>query len=91
MMDNDEKVKKLMKKKERLENFIEQKVREGKDAKYQLEREIEELQTKIEGFGKAQVREEPESNNLNLEWLESIERKIEAEEKELECPVCLEV
>ena len=35
--------------------------------------------------------EKPESNNLNLEWLESVERKIEAEEKELECPVCLEV
>ena len=33
----------------------------------------------------------PESNNLRLKWLESLERKIEAEEKELEGPVCLEV
>ena len=91
MMDKDEKVKKLMEKKERLENFIEQKVMENKEAKYQLEREIEQLQRKIEDFGKAKMGEKPESNNLNLEWLESVERKIEAEEKELECPVCLEV
>ena len=34
---------------------------------------------------------ESKSHNLNLQWLESIERKIEAKEKKLECPVCFEV
>ena len=37
------------------------------------------------------VQSESESHNLRLQWLESIESRIETEEKELECSVCLEV
>ena len=89
--DKDDKLKWLLDKKNGLENFIDEEVRESKNAKDQLERAIEELRTKLESHGKAEIRLEPETNNLNLKWLESIESKIETEEKELECPVCLEV
>ena len=37
------------------------------------------------------VQLDSESHNLRLQWLESIESRIETEEKELECSVCLEV
>ena len=89
--DKDDKLKWLLDKKNGLENFIDEEVRESKNAKDQLERAIEELKTKLESLGKAEIRLEPETNNSNLKWLESIESKIETEEKELECPVCLEV
>ena len=36
-------------------------------------------------------RGQSEKLNLNLEWLDSIKRKIADKEKELECPICLEV
>ena len=84
---------KLLKKKHALEKFIEEKVTENKQAKKQLERELEEIKAKIDDLGKIE-HVEPESEereNLNLKWLESIQRKIEAKQKELECPVCLEV
>ena len=89
--DKDDKLKWLLDKKNGLENFIDEEVRESKNAKDQLERAIEELRTKLESRGKAEIRLEPETNNSKLKWLESIESKIETEEKELECPVCLEV
>ena len=89
--ENDEKLKKLLKQKNSLENFIEEKVSKSKDAKNQLEREIEEIKTKIDNLSKVE-RAAPESNNLKVKWLlESIESRIEAEMKELECPVCFEV
>ena len=45
---------------------------------------------KVDDLSKVE-RVQPESHNWRLNWLESIQRKIEAKEKELECPVCLEV
>ena len=91
--DKDEKLKKFMKKKERFENFIEEKVKESREAKHHLEREIEEIKRKVEDLNKVESMEQPESecHNLRLKWLDSIESKIEAEKRELECPVCLEV
>ena len=89
--DKDEKVEKLLRKKNSLENFIEEKVNESRDAKDQLEREIKEIKIKISSLSTVE-RMPPESNNLKLKWLmESIESRIEAEQKELECPVCFEV
>ena len=89
--DNDEKLKKLLKMKNSLENFIEAKVSESKVAKDQLEREIEEIKIKMDDLNKFE-RTAPECNNLKAKWLlESIESRIEAEKKELECPVCFEV
>ena len=36
-------------------------------------------------------RGQSEKLNLNLEWLDSVEKKIADKEKELECPICPEV
>ena len=77
-----------------MENFLDKKVSESKYARDQLEREMEKVKSKIGGLNEvetAQPGSVAESNNLRLKWLESLERKIEVEEKELECPVCLEV
>ena len=87
----EEKLKKLFKKKHKLENSNEEKIRESNEAKCQLQREIKEIKTKMENLrqfnGKVE-RVQSESHNL---WLQSVESKIETKEKELECPVCLEV
>ena len=92
--DQDQKLENLLKRKNKLENFIDKIVIESKYARDQLERQMEQVKNKIGGLNEVEtVQPEslPESNNLRLKWLESLERKIEAEEKELECPVCLEV
>ena len=90
--DKDEKIKKFLKKKNKLENFIEEQVGKSRKAKHELEREILDIKRKLEDLSKANstVEERPEGS-LRLKWLESIESRIENEEKELECPICLEV
>ena len=89
--NKDEKLKKLLNKKHRLEKFIEEKVSKNREARDHLERALEEIKTKMEDLSKVESVQQPESPNLKLILLESIESKIEAKEKELECPVCLEV
>ena len=88
--EKDEKLKKIQEKKNRLEKFLDVKGAENKNAKDQLERELEEIKNKIDNLRKVGdlSKVEPESQNLRLNWLEDW---IEAKEKELECPVCLEV
>ena len=91
--EKDEKVKKLLKKKRQLENYIDEKMKENMAAKSQLKRELAEIKTKMDDLSKVESLLQPESHNTP--WpalmLESIEKKIKAKEKELECPVCLEV
>jgi len=82
----DAKLEKLSEKKTRLGNFIDKTVDENKNARRQLEREVVEIKAKIEALNKV---EEPQPKNSEL--LEYIDSQIEAKEKELECPVCLEV
>ena len=92
--DKEEKLKKFVKKKNKLENFIEEQVSKSRKAKHQVEREILEIKGRMEDLSKVDKVErvqQPESQNLRLKWLESIESRIENEEKELECPICLEV
>ena len=82
----DAKLEKLSEKKTRLENFIDKTVDESKNARRQLEREVEEIKAKIEALNRVE-----EQQPKNSELLEYIDSQIEAKEKELECPVCLEV
>ena len=94
--DVDARIGELQDRKKELEDLIEEKVRESKDARDQLEREIERVKNKLEGLSNVktalvQPASLGEGDNLRLKWLESLESKIETEEKELECPVCLEV
>ena len=82
----DAKLEKLSEKKKRLENFIDKTVDESKNARRLLEREVEEIKAKIETLNKVE-----ELQPKSYELLEYIGKQIEAKEKELECPVCLEV
>ena len=91
--DEDQKLEKLLIKKNKLENFIAERMSDNKQAKRQLEKEIEDIKAKRE----SQRSQETERNKIeelqpeNLRLLEYIDSKIEAKEKELECPVCFEV
>ena len=86
--EKERKLEKLLKKKNKLENFIEEKIREQKETKRRLEKEIEEIKARSKETQKAS---KCESQPGSLELLEYIDGQIESKEKELECPVCLEV
>ena len=70
---------------------MEEQVSKSRKAKDLLEREILEIKEKIEDLSKVESLQQQPESSLKLKWLESIESRIEMEEKELECPVCLEV
>ena len=65
---------------------MEKKLCESKDGKRQLKKEMEEIKEKIEALNKVKALQ-PE----NVKLLDYVNDQIEAKEKELECPVCLEV
>ena len=94
--DSDEKVLKIKKKKDKLERFLDIEGSRHSSARQRLEQTIGEIKTEIDksrqvGESSMPERGQSEKLNLNLEWLDSIERKIADKEKELECPICLEV
>ena len=87
--DKDEKLDKLLKKKNKLENFIEEKVSENKETKRRLEKEIKEIKVRFKETQLARKSEaQPESLKLLAEYVND---QIESKETELECPVCMEV
>ena len=87
--DKGRKLEKLLKKKNKLENFIEEKVREQKETKRRLEKEIEEIKAKFTETQRASESEaQPESLKLLVDYING---QIESKEEELECPVCLTV
>ena len=87
--DKDKKLDKLLKKKNKLENFIEEKVSENKETKRRLEKEIKEIKVRFKETQLARKSEaQPESLKLLVEYIND---QIESKEKELECPVCMEV
>ena len=81
----------LAREKEDLEKDIDRNVEEAKRDIAALEEEIKSL--RIGSPSKAvKSKEEPKpKRNPNIQLLEYIENKIEAKQKELECPVCLEI
>ena len=81
----------LAREKEDLEKDIDRNVEEATRDIAALEEEIKSL--RIDSPSKAvKSKEEPQpKRNPNMQLLEYIENKIEAKQKELECPVCLEV
>ena len=96
MRDSDERVLLVKGKKDKLEKFLDIEGSWHWSARNQLEQTIENIKTKIDksrhvGEPSMPERGQSEKLNLNLEWLDSIERKIADKEKELECPICLEV
>ena len=94
----DEELNNSLKKKRMLEDFLTQEVDSNKQAKVHLEREIEAIKARMEDMNKSKDSKpdtvsdtvdkmKPETQKL----LFHINRKIEAKEADLECPVCLEV
>ena len=87
--DKERKLEKLLKKKNKLEKFIEEKVSENKKSKRGLEKEIKEIKVRFKETQRARKSEaQPESLKLLMEYIND---QIESKEKELECPVCMEV
>ena len=98
--EKDVKLNESLKKKRMLEDIIAQEVDANKQATQDLEREIESIKARMEDMNKSKESKtesdtvgdivdemKPETQKL----LFHINRKIEAKEADLECPVCLEV
>ena len=93
MEAKNQKLEKMIKKRSKLEKFIEEEICRNKKTRSQLEKEVREIKLRLEENKKSQEMKkkfetlQPENQKL----LEYINRQIEAKEKELECPVCMEV
>ena len=86
----DNKLGELLGKKNKLENFITETISENKETKIQLEKEMEEIKVRLQTSDEAPLNKF-EAQPENLKLFDYINSQIEAKEKELECPVCLEV
>ena len=96
----DEVMNKFTRKRKKLEEFITGQINKYKSETSQLEIEVKDLKMKQLNHNEEEVYfsdEDKTSNEVktvktpNLQLLDYIDQKIEAKEKELECPVCLEV
>ena len=88
----DEKLNESLKKKRILEDFIAQEVDANKQAKLGLEREIEFIKTRMEDMDKESQSEKVNEIKPEIQkFLDNINRKIDAKERDLECSICLEV
>ena len=92
--EKDDFLKESLKKKKQLEDLIETEVDLKKQSRGQLEKEIGSLQARIDHLTKDEADMSDTVDKANLEaqrFLLNINKKIEAKESDLECPVCLEV
>merc|ERR1719319_1881023 len=93
--EKDELMAKLSKKKDKLEVFMTSTTNETVSEMTTLEQELESL--KLQLVKPTEEVQQPEASwtsplrQPNLQLLDFITSKIEAKEKELECPVCFEV
>jgi len=89
----DENIKKIEKKKKKLENFLQSYSTEANTNIAKLQKEIDSLQRMLRQPD--EIPTEPVESEVmtkaNPELLQFMERQIDAVEKELECPICLEV
>jgi len=91
-------IKKNVKKKSKLENFISSELNKAKKEGNEIEESVNNLRQKIDENEKAlqnlpkeQISQPTKLPQPNKQLLDFIEKQIEEKEKELECPVCLEV
>jgi len=92
--EKDEILKESLKKKKQLEDLIETEVDANKQSRRQLEKEIGSLQARIDDLAREEANMSNIADKANLEaqrFLLNIDKKIEAKESDLECPVCMEV
>ena len=98
--DKDQVMDKLMKKRKKLEEFLNSQIKKYKSETSKLDTELRDLKFKQLKQNAEEVFPSDEDKVLSevktiktqdLQLLEYIDHKIEVKEKELECPVCLEV
>ena len=92
--EKDEILNELLKKKQQLEELIVAEDVVSKQSKEELEKDLGSLQARIDASTKngANTSDTVDKTYLeNQRFLENINKKIEAKESDLECPVCLEV
>ena len=89
----DENIKKIEKKKKKLENFLQSYSTEANTNIAKLNKEIDSLQRMLKEPNEISTEpvEAEVMTKANPELLQFMERQIDAVEKELECPICLEV
>merc|ERR1719509_670328 len=87
----DETTEKLLKKKQKVDNYLSKMVQESKAQRASIEERVQFLKDKISGQSKEETSGSASSKQPNMQLLESLDTKIRAKESELECPVCLEV
>jgi len=93
----DDKIQKYECKRLKLEGYIENELKKNKQREMDIEVTIQDLETKLNDVkisrddpqNKVSSRAQP--TELNKELLDFIDNQISEKEKELECPVCLEV
>ena len=91
---DDRKIEKYEEKKHKLEGDIQKELSRSKEKGNALKDEIQDLETRLQET-KMLIQNLPDGYKLssepNRELLEFIENQIIEKEKELECPVCLEI
>ena len=88
----EEVMSKLTKKRKKLEEFIDSQISKFKSETSQLEADLKDLKlNQSKSDNKIMSGEVKTVESPNLQLLHYIDNKIETKEKELECPVCLEV
>ena len=66
-------------------------ISENKETKIQLKKEMGEIKVRLQTSDEAPLLNKIEAQPENLKLFDYINSQIEEKEKELECPVCLEV
>ena len=91
---DDKRIKKYEEKKHKLEGDIEKKLKISRQKCNSFKKEIQDLETKLHETKKL-IQNLPNDERLsiepNKELIEFIDNQIVEKEKELECPVCLDV
>jgi len=94
----DEKLQKYECKRLKLEEYIENELKKNKEREIDIEVTIQDLETKLNDMKNSRDNHQnqvstnrPQPVELNKELLDFIDNQISEKEKELECPVCLEV
>ena len=77
--------------KKELEDFVAHEVDDNRKAKLILEQDIELIKMKIEKGSKSKEHSVHEIRPDVQKFLDNINNKIEAKERDLECPICMEV
>jgi len=94
----EDKIQKYECKRLKLEGYIENELKKNKEREMDIEVTIQDLETKLNDI--KILRDDPQNQvstnraqpiELNKELLNFIDNQISEKEKELECPVCLEV